>query len=157
PRPPRHPDPAGRRCFAQRCAAPTRQRPEPAVVHGRRSQGRRGRGPQLAGTVPATAGACSGEGAMTTQERPLRRTVQVLRPHLRRRRLLVVLGLVALLADVSFRVLEPWPLKFAVGAVARSLGADIAATTGISQNTAVVLVLSAGALLVVIAGRAATN
>lgn len=94
---------------------------------------------------------------MTEPQRPLRRTVQVLRPHLRRHRALAILGLLALLGDVAFRVLEPWPIKIAVDTVSRSLGADIAAATGVSQNAGVVLVLCAGALLVIIAGRAATN
>ena len=56
--------------------------------------------------------------------RALRRTLGLLTPHLREHRLLAAGGVVVLLAEVAFRVLEPWPLKIVVDAVSLSLGAD---------------------------------
>ncbi|GAA4432411.1 ABC transporter ATP-binding protein [Georgenia halophila] len=47
----------------------------------------------------------------------LRRTLAYLRPHLRPHRKLVGGGFVALFAEVVFRLLEPWPLKFVIDAV----------------------------------------
>ncbi|HIT74606.1 MAG TPA: ABC transporter ATP-binding protein [Candidatus Avipropionibacterium avicola] len=88
---------------------------------------------------------------------PLRRTVQVLRPHLRRHRALAVWGLLALLADVVFRVLEPWPIKFAVDAVSQALGAELADRSGLGGKVVPVLVAAAGALIVIVIGRAVTN
>lgn len=57
---------------------------------------------------------------------PLRRTLGLLRPHLPGQRTLVAGGSLALVLEVIFRVLEPWPIKVVVDAVSRSLGADIA-------------------------------
>lgn len=56
----------------------------------------------------------------------LSRTFGLIRPHLRRQSPLLVGGGLALLLEVVFRVLEPWPVKFVVDAVTRSLGADLA-------------------------------
>ena len=56
----------------------------------------------------------------------LRRTLRLLRPHLRGHRLLLAGGGAALLLQVVFRVLEPWPLKLVIDALTRSLGADLA-------------------------------
>ena len=47
----------------------------------------------------------------------LRRTHHHVRPHLRRERPLLLGGLLALLAEVAMRLLEPWPLKFVIDAV----------------------------------------
>ena len=41
--------------------------------------------------------------------------------------LLCLVGMVGLLLDVAFRVLEPWPLKYAVDAVTSALGAELPA------------------------------
>ena len=57
---------------------------------------------------------------------PLRRTLALLRPHLPDQRWLIAGGSLALVLEVLFRVLEPWPVKFVVDAVTRSLGADLA-------------------------------
>ena len=65
---------------------------------------------------------------MTVPRSPLRRTLGVLKPHVRRHAGLCALGLVAMLFDVIFRVLEPWPLKIAIDAVTAALGADLART-----------------------------
>ena len=71
----------------------------------------------------------------------LRRTLRVIRPHLRPHTALVVGGGLALVLEVVFRVLEPWPVKIVVDAVTRSLGADLAtpgpvATTRCSSRAA---------------------
>ena len=47
----------------------------------------------------------------------LRRIYTFLRPHLRPHRPIVAGGFVALFAEVAFRLLEPWPLKFVIDAV----------------------------------------
>ncbi|MCM3661471.1 ABC transporter ATP-binding protein/permease [Georgenia satyanarayanai] len=47
----------------------------------------------------------------------LRRIWTFLRPHLRPHRTVVAGGFVALFAEVAFRLLEPWPLKFVIDAV----------------------------------------
>ncbi|WP_353950971.1 ABC transporter ATP-binding protein [Knoellia sp. S7-12] len=56
----------------------------------------------------------------------LRRTLGLVRPHLREHSTLLGGGALALVFEVVFRVLEPWPVKFVVDAVTRSLGADLA-------------------------------
>ncbi len=55
----------------------------------------------------------------------LRRTLGLLRPHVRGHLPILAGGGIALLLEVVFRVLEPWPVKFVVDAVTRSLGADL--------------------------------
>lgn len=55
----------------------------------------------------------------------LHRTVGLLRPHLPGQRMLLVGGSGLLLLEVVLRVLEPWPTKFVVDAVSRSLGAEL--------------------------------
>jgi ATP-binding cassette, subfamily B, bacterial len=56
----------------------------------------------------------------------LRRTLRVVRPHLRPHTTLVVGGTLALILEVVLRVLEPWPVKVVIDSVTRSLGADLA-------------------------------
>ncbi|MEX1907814.1 ABC transporter ATP-binding protein/permease [Janibacter sp. Y6] len=63
---------------------------------------------------------------MSRDQGALRRTLGVLRPHLPEQRLLIGAGALALVLEVLFRVLEPWPVKVVVDAVTRSLGADLA-------------------------------
>ncbi|WP_253705344.1 ABC transporter ATP-binding protein [Brachybacterium sp. P6-10-X1] len=87
----------------------------------------------------------------------LRRTLRIVRPHLPRHLLLCLLGLVALLADVVFRVLEPWPLKFAIDAVSASLGASLPDVTPFGLDLTETVIAAALALVVIIAGRAGTN
>ncbi len=74
-----------------------------------------------AGTT--TTDASSSTAAATPS--PLRRTLGLVRPHLRGHRMLMSGGGLALMLEVVFRILEPWPVKFVVDAVTRSLGADI--------------------------------
>ncbi|WP_337587488.1 ABC transporter ATP-binding protein [Arthrobacter sp. CAL618] len=86
---------------------------------------------------------------------PLRRTINIAKPHLRKHRLLMSGGVVALLFEVIFRVLEPWPVKFVVDAISRSLGADLAGTGPLATEG---LLLACGAgLLVIIGMRALCN
>lgn len=56
----------------------------------------------------------------------LRRTLGLLRPHRRGHHTILAGGGLALVFEVLFRVMEPWPVKFVVDAVTRSLGADLA-------------------------------
>ncbi|MCJ1709453.1 ABC transporter ATP-binding protein [Microbacterium sp. VKM Ac-2923] len=90
----------------------------------------------------------------TASPRALRRSLAIVRPHLRGKASLIVLGMVALLADVVFRVLEPWPLKFVVDSVSVSLGASTGAAAGIPQASLGLLVACATLLLGLIALRA---
>lgn len=86
---------------------------------------------------------------------PLRRTLGILTPHLNGQKLLMAGGVVVLLCEVAFRVLEPWPVKLVVDAVTRSLGADFAGT---GPTATPMLLLACGAALVFFTGmRAVCN
>ncbi|WRH26480.1 ATP-binding cassette domain-containing protein [Arthrobacter sp. JZ12] len=61
-------------------------------------------------------------------------------------------GVVVLLCEVAFRVLEPWPVKVVVDAVTRSLGADLAGT---GPDASGLLLLICGAALIVLTGMRA--
>ncbi|MDN5687806.1 MAG: ABC transporter ATP-binding protein/permease [Brachybacterium sp.] len=87
----------------------------------------------------------------------LRRTLRIVRPHLPRHLLLCLLGLGALLADVVFRVLEPWPLKYAVDAVTASLGASMPDATPFGLDLTGTVIAAAIGLVIIVAGRAVTN
>lgn len=87
----------------------------------------------------------------------LRRTLALIRPYLGEHRWLIVVGMLALAADVAFRVLEPWPVKYAVDAVTSALGAEFAGATGISSDVTRTLVFWAVALALIVAGRAGAN
>ncbi len=80
----------------------------------------------------------------------LRRTVQAVRPHLKPHRKLVAGGLFAMLAQVAFRLLEPWPIKVVVDAITQP---------GASVNRPTVLLMAGMGLLVIVAagGRALSN
>lgn len=85
----------------------------------------------------------------------LQRTLQVIRPHLGGQGPLMTGGVLVLLCEVAFRVLEPWPVKFVVDAVTRSLGADLAGT---GPDATPLLLLACGAALVFFTGmRAVCN
>lgn len=88
------------------------------------------------------------------RQRALARSLVIVKPHLRGKAGLITLGLVALLADVVFRVLEPWPLKFVVDSVSASLGATAGAAAGIPEATVGLLVACASLLVGLIALRA---
>ncbi|NJC22586.1 ATP-binding cassette subfamily B protein [Arthrobacter pigmenti] len=92
---------------------------------------------------------------MSATVSPLRRTLGILTPHLNGQKLLMAGGVVVLLFEVAFRVLEPWPVKFVVDAVTRSLGADFAGTGPVATP---MLLLACGAALVFFTGmRAVCN
>lgn len=90
-----------------------------------------------------------------TSPKALRRTLGILRPHLGEHKWLMAGGVTALLLEVLFRVLEPWPVKLAVDAITRSLGAQLAGT-GPDASVPLLLAL-AGAAVVFAAGRAVAN
>ena len=54
----------------------------------------------------------------------LRRTLRRFRPHVREQRRLLLLGSLALFAEVVLRLLEPWPLKYVLDAVVAAAGGD---------------------------------
>jgi ATP-binding cassette, subfamily B, bacterial len=85
----------------------------------------------------------------------LRRTLSILRPHVKGQRALLGAGALALLLEVVFRVLEPWPVKLVVDAVSRSLGADLADTGPVATPT--LLLACALATLSVVGLRALSN
>ncbi|RIK16134.1 MAG: protein tyrosine phosphatase [Acidobacteria bacterium] len=85
----------------------------------------------------------------------LRRTLDLVRPHLAGQRLLLLGGVGLLLLEVVFRVLEPWPTKLVVDAVTRSLGADLPGggpTAGVQLLVALAL-----ATIAIIGMRAVCN
>lgn len=75
----------------------------------------------------------------------LRRTVGAVRPHLRPHRKLVAGGLLAMFAQVGFRILEPFPVKFVV---------DRISTAGASPTRSTILFMAAMGALVVVAAAA---
>lgn len=84
----------------------------------------------------------------------LRRTLTIVRPHLGGQKLLMAGGVTALLFEVAFRVLEPWPTKFVVDAVTASLGADVPG----ARQASLQLLLTCGVAVIVIVGlRALSN
>ena len=82
----------------------------------------------------------------------LRRTLRRFRPHLQEQRRLLVLGSLALLAEVVLRLLEPWPLKFVLDAVIAAAGADLRTEQPAGLQT--VLTVATIALLAVVVLRA---
>ncbi|MGW8481800.1 ABC transporter ATP-binding protein [Microbacterium sp. NPDC055903] len=84
----------------------------------------------------------------------VRRTLAIARPHLHGQYPLLIGGLVALLATVALRILEPWPVKFVIDAVSVSLGATGGATAGTAPAT-VPLLISCGVLLLGLIGMRA--
>ncbi|WP_218220489.1 ABC transporter ATP-binding protein [Nesterenkonia sp. Act20] len=93
----------------------------------------------------------------TLHRRGLSRTLRMVLPHLGEHKLLVATGLLALLGDVAFRILEPWPVKFAVDAVTEALGADVDETIDSSNNVEGMLIFWAFALALIVGGRAVCN
>lgn len=62
--------------------------------------------------------------AKRIQKKVLRRTLELIAPDIKPQKTLAAGGTLALLFEVVFRVLEPWPLKFVVDALSVSLGAQ---------------------------------
>lgn len=87
----------------------------------------------------------------------LRRTLRIITPHLGQHRWLIIGGLAALLGDVVFRILEPWPIKIAVDAVTSALGAQIGPTLGVGGGVGATLAAAAIGLAVIVGGRAVSN
>lgn len=75
----------------------------------------------------------------------LRRMGHYLRPHLRPERRLLSVGCVAFLAEVGFRLLEPWPLKYAIDTVVKPVNADIRILVVACLALLVITTLRAGA------------
>lgn len=87
------------------------------------------------------------------QKRALRRTLELLAPNIKPQRTLAAGGVVALLFEVAFRVLEPWPMKFVIDAVSVSLGANQA-----GPAASVSLLIWCGvALILIVSLRALSN
>lgn len=105
---------------------------------------------------PATTSAATTETARSgrpSAPSALRRTLRIVRPHIRGHRAVMGLGGLALLFEVVFRVLEPWPVKLAVDAVTVSLGASTPGPAASLQ-----LLLACGLATVSIVGlRALSN
>ncbi|MDU0349311.1 ABC transporter ATP-binding protein [Actinomyces sp. MRS3W] len=83
----------------------------------------------------------------------LTRTLRLIAPDLRPQRGLVVGGTFALLAEVVFRVLEPWPMKIVIDSVLSSLGT----ATGYAPANLARLVGLGATLIAIVALRALCN
>lgn len=103
--------------------------------------------PRLRRTRPAAPAAPS----------PLRRTLRCVRPHLRGNRLLITWGFIAMAAEVLFRLLEPWPVKIVIDAVSHSLGASLRRSAFSVQASVELLLLCAGAVVVITIVRAVAS
>lgn len=84
----------------------------------------------------------------------LRRTLRHVRPHVRPHRKLVVIGLIALFAEVAFRLAEPWPLKFVLDAIIAAASEDLVPDAAGENNLMMVVILAALAVVVVAGARA---
>lgn len=92
------------------------------------------------------------------QKQAVGRTIGLIRPHLGEHRWLICGGVLALLLEVAFRVLEPWPLKILIDSITRSLGADATAVDHWIPEASWQLLLAAGLATICIVGfRALTN
>lgn len=98
-----------------------------------------------------------GKSSPSPNRQALLRTLRMVLPFVKRHKLLVCLGMLALLGDVLFRILEPWPVKFAVDAVSDALGAELASTADGAENVAGVIVFWSVALAGIVGGRALCN
>ncbi len=98
-----------------------------------------------------------GKKSPSLNRQALLRTLRMVWPFVKRHKLLVGLGMLALIGDVLFRILEPWPVKFAVDAVTDALGAELESTADGAENVAGVIVFWSVALAGIVAGRAICN
>jgi ATP-binding cassette subfamily B protein len=80
----------------------------------------------------------------------LRRTLHMLAPYVRPERGLLALGLVTMLAEVGFRLIEPWPLKVVIDSV-------IAPGAAQRQDLTLVLLLASGAIVLAAGLRAGAS
>lgn len=91
--------------------------------------------------------------ARRLKKKALGRTLHLVGPDIATQKPLIAGGVIALLFEVAFRVLEPWPLKFVVDALSVSLGANYQ-TPSASWS----LLLWCGlALVLIVALRALSN
>lgn len=90
-------------------------------------------------------------------ESGLRRTLRCVRPHFRGHRLLMTGGFVALMFDVVFRLVEPWPIKLVIDAVSRSLGATLHKPGPAMDASVQTLILCGAAVVAISIGRAISN
>ncbi len=81
-----------------------------------------------------------------------RKMARHVRPHLHAEKRLLVGGLLALLAEVAMRLLEPWPLKFVVDGVVAATGAELRTQQPAGLQT--VILVACVALVAVTALRA---
>ncbi len=84
----------------------------------------------------------------------LKATAVRFRDHIREQRKLLAGGLLALVAEVGFRLLEPWPLAYVIDAVVASSGSDLATRGVWGGNLTVLIAVCAGAVVAVVALRA---
>ena len=91
---------------------------------------------------------------MADRDKPsMRRSLKLVAPDVAPHRTLILFGVLALLLEVAFRVLEPWPLKIVVDAVTAFRGAKVS-----HQPASVELLIGCGAALLLIVGlRALSN
>ena len=91
---------------------------------------------------------------MADHDKPsMRRSLKLVAPDVAPHRALILFGVLALLLEVAFRVLEPWPLKIVVDAVTAFRGAKVS-----HQPASVELLIGCGAALLLIVGlRALSN
>ncbi|MDO5092551.1 MAG: ABC transporter ATP-binding protein [Propionibacteriaceae bacterium] len=85
--------------------------------------------------------------------KPMRRTLDLIAPDITPHRGLIAWGVVALLFEVVFRVLEPWPMKIVVDGITAALGANVPQEPATVQ----LLVICGTALIVIVALRALGN
>ena len=91
---------------------------------------------------------------MADHDKPsMRRSLKLVAPDIAPHRALILFGVLALLLEVAFRVLEPWPLKIVVDAVTAFRGAKVS-----HQPASAELLIGCGAALLLIVGlRALSN
>ena len=91
---------------------------------------------------------------MADRDKPsMRRSLKLVAPDVAPHRALILFGVLALLLEVAFRVLEPWPLKIVVDAVTAFRGAKVS-----HQPASVELLIGCGVALLLIVGlRALSN
>ncbi|MGC0273648.1 ABC transporter ATP-binding protein [Pseudactinotalea sp. Z1739] len=84
----------------------------------------------------------------------LRRTLTHVAPHVRPHRRLVIIGMIALFAEVAFRLAEPWPLKFVLDAIIATASPDLVADAAGEDNLMAVVIVAGLAVVAVAALRA---
>ncbi|MGO1971886.1 MAG: ABC transporter ATP-binding protein [Propionibacteriaceae bacterium] len=84
-------------------------------------------------------------------------TARRFKPHLRAQRRLLVLGLLALFAEVALRLVEPWPLAYVIDLIVAEAGADLAGERTIVGSVWTMLIICAVALVGAVTLRAAAS